>query len=176
MTKKLLLFVAVLVFSCLGHAQQVEVSAGKGGVITLAVAAQKTYQIIAGQNRTPVLTFECAHKGKKGGHLVIFSPGGEMLLGNESQGLSAASAPQTLTVTINGKAETTIWAPYGDVASFTYYGKTEPERIQFIHELLSAGMVSIEFKPFVTGIKIKSTFDLSQLREEFNKHAECSEQ
>ena|SRR5271165_3142234 len=175
MTNKLMVFVAVLVFSGIGYAQQVEVSVVKGGV-TLSVSAQKSYQIIAGQDRVPVLTLECARKGKKGGHLLIFSPGDEMLLGNESKGLSAATAPQTLSVTVNGKTEATVWAPYGDVASFTYYGKTEPERIQFIHSLLSAGMVTIEFKPFLTGVKIKSTFDLTQLREEFSKHAECSEQ
>ena len=26
----------------------------------------------------------------------------------------------------------------------------------------------------MTGVKLKSTFDLSQLREEFNKHSECN--
>src|SRR5271165_2733002 len=139
---KLMVFVAVLVFSSTAYAQQVEVSAVKGGV-TLAVSAQKGYQIIAGQDRIPTLTLECIRKGKKGGHLLIFSPGGEMLL--SSTGLNAITAPQSLAVTINGKTETTVWAPYGDVASFTYYGKTEPERIQFIHSLLSAGMVTIEF-------------------------------
>jgi hypothetical protein len=173
MTNKLIVLLAFLAFACLGYAQQVDVSAIKGGV-TLAVSAQKGYQIIAGQERMPTLTLQCVRKGKKGGHLVVFAPGGEMLLGGT--GLSAASAPQSLLVTINGKSHSTIWAPYGDVASFTYYGKTEPERVEFIHEILQAGSVTIEFKPFVTGEKIKSLFDLSEMREEYNKHAECTEQ
>jgi len=169
MTKWMVLS-AVLVFSCIAHAQEVEVSSIKGGV-SLAVSAQKGYQIM-GQDRIPTLAVECARKGKKGGHLLIFSPGGEMLL--SGTGLSAASAPQSLSVIINGKTESTIWSPYGDVSSFTYYGKTEPERLEFIRTILSAGMITIEFKPFMTGVKLKSTFDLSQLREEFSKHAECN--
>ncbi len=166
-----MVFVAVLALSCIACAQEVEVSSIKGGGVSLAVSAQKGYQIM-GQDRIPTLAVECAHKGKKGGHLLVFSPGGEMLLSDT--GINASSAPQSLSVIINGKTESTFWAPYGDVANFTYYGKTEPERIEFIRAILSAGSITIEFKPFMTGVKLKSTFDLSQLREEFNKHSECN--
>ncbi len=170
MTHKLAVLVAVLVCSTLSSAQQVELSAVKGG-IALSVSAQKTYQVMTGEDREPVLTLQCIHKGKKSAHLLIFSPAGEMA---EAGPFGTSNAPQNLAVTVDGKTQETIWALYGDGSSFAYLGKTEPERMQFIHSLLSSGMVSIEFKPFLTGVKTTSTFDLSKLRDEVNKHPECS--
>ncbi len=173
MIKQVTVLVAVIVCSCAVHAQDVEVTAVQGGV-SLAVSAHK-YQVMAGQDRVPVLTVECVRKGKKGGHLVLFQPGGEMLQAGDG-GLRTATAPQSLTVIIDGKQEATMWTPFSDTSTFAYYGKTEPERVQFLHLMLNAGSVSIEFKPFLTGVKVKSVFDLTQMREEIKKHPECSEQ
>jgi hypothetical protein len=172
MIKHLTVLAAFIAGSCLAYAQDVDVSAIKNGV-SMTVEAQKTYHMMAGEDKIPTLAVHCVRKGNKGGHLIVFSPGGEMLLGGT--GLNAASAPQSLSVTINGKTQATTWAPYGDVASFTYYGKTEPERVDFIHSVLDAGTVTIEFKPFLTGEKIKAVFDVTKLREEYNKHSECSQ-
>ena len=58
--------------------------------------------------------------------------------------------------------------------SYAYVGKTEPERIHFLQSLLNAPAVSIEFTPFLTGIPASSTFDLTGLRTEFDKHPECT--
>ena len=68
----------------------------------------------------------------------------------------------------------TAWVPYGDTVTFTYFGKNEPERLKFIQSLLSSGVVSIEFKPFLTGVPTTSVFDLSKLRDEMDKYPECA--
>jgi hypothetical protein len=68
----------------------------------------------------------------------------------------------------------TNWIPYGDTATFAYYGKTEPERLTFIQSILGSPAVSIEFKPFLTGTPVTSSFDLSKLRDEMDKHPECA--
>lgn len=173
MKNKVPVVVFLLVCPLLGFAQEVHVSAVKGG-IALSVPAQSSYKVLASEEKIPELTVECLHKGKKGGHMVIFSPGGEMVTGTGSFG--ETNPTQHLSVMVGGKTIATVWAPYGDSESFAYIGKTEPERIQFIQLLISAGAATIEFKPFLTGVTTKSTFDLSNLREEINKHPECSEQ
>ena len=58
--------------------------------------------------------------------------------------------------------------------SFDFVGKTEPERISFLPVLLSVPTVSIGFTPFLTGTSTSSTFDLTGLRTEFDKHPECA--
>ena len=73
-------------------------------------------------------------------------------------------------------SESTNWVPYRDSSSFAYLGKTEPERVQFMHTLVNAKIVSIEFKPFLTGTPVKVSFDTRSLRDELSKHPECSEQ
>jgi hypothetical protein len=174
MKNKLLVLVAILVCSCLSSAQQVDVSQVKGG-IALSVSAQKGYKILSSEEKVPVLSVECIHKGKKISHVLVFSPGGEMAQPDSSFGASS-NAPESVSLIIDGKTQATNWVPYGETASFAYVGKTEPERMQMIHSLLSASTVSLQFKPFLTGTTVTSTFDLTNLREELNKRPECAEQ
>ena len=156
-------------FLCLG--QEVEVSPGKGNVV-LSVRAQKPYQLIQGEERTPVLGVVCGLKGKTPGHLLTFSAGGTLAQDNPEA--SATNAPRRLSMTIGGNKQMTTWIPYGDTASFAFVGKTEPERVQFIQSLLNSATVSIEFKPFLTGVPTTSVFDVSKLRDEMDKHPECA--
>ena len=169
---KLLIAAIVLCCSFASFAQEVQVNQVKGG-IALSVSAQKPYQLMPGETKLPVLSLECLHKGKKSSHLVVFLPGGAVV---DDASESSAKGGQLFVVTMDGKKQPTPWVPYGDTTSFAYFGKTDAERLQFIHALLGSAMVSIEFKPFLTGAATTSVFDLSKLREEMNKYPECSAQ
>ncbi len=152
--------------------QDVHVSSEKG-VTTLSVTAQKPYALAAsGQSRTPILSVSCQQKGKKIVHTITFSPGG--ILTEQEYSTFGASATLTLQMTAGAHKQSTVWVAHGDIQAFDYYGKTEPERIQFLQVLLSAPTISLEFTPFLTGVPASSTFDLTGLRTEFDKHPECS--
>jgi len=163
--------VAIVLWSSLCMGQEVHVTQGKG-VVVLSVAAQKPYQLLSGEGKMPMLSVECAHKGKKVGHLVEFSPGGSLV--EENFEVDAKPGQLTFNMTIGGTKQMTAWVPYGDTVTFTYFGKSEPERLKFIQSLLSSGSVSIEFKPFLTGVPTTSVFDLSKLRDEMDKYPECA--
>lgn len=157
----------VLVCSVVSGAQEVQVTPGKN-TVTLSVSAQKPYDLMSGEKKIPVLSVECSQKGKKAGHIVAFSPGGAVVEDTpEGQQVS-------FMMTIGGTKQPTSWVAFGDTVTFAFFGKHEPERVQFIQALLNSGMVSIEFKPFLTGASITSVFDLSQLRAEIDKHPECA--
>jgi len=153
-------------------AQDVHVSSEKG-VTTLSVTAQKPYALMqSGQSRTPVLSVSCQPKGKKMGHTITFEPGG--ILTEQEYSTFGGSATLTLEMTIGTHKQHTIWVAHGSLQAFDYYGKTEPERVQFVQTLLSVPTISLEFTPFLTGVPASSTFDLTGLRAEFDKHPECS--
>lgn len=147
-------------------AQDVQVNSGKNTVI-LSVNAQQSYDVVSGEKKTPVLSVECV-QGKKAGHIITFSPGGAVIEDNP-EGKEA-----NFIVTMGGSKHTTNWVNFGDTVTFAYFGKHEPERAEFIRALLDSGIVSIDFKPFLTGQSVTSTFDLSKLRAEMAAHAECA--
>ena len=163
-------FVAIVLWSSLCLGQEVHVSRGKDTVV-LSVPAQKTYQLMSGEQKLPTLSVECAHKGKKTGHNVKFMPGGTLVGDLE---VDAKGGQRTFTMTIGGIKEITDWVGYGDAVTFSYFAKTDAERLKFIESLLNSGKVSIEFKPFLTGAPTSSVFDLSRLREEMDKSPECA--
>jgi hypothetical protein len=168
---KLSWFVALALWSfpCMG--QEVRVAQGNGSVV-LTVQAQQPYKLISGEGKTPTLSVECTHKGKKTAHLLIVSAGG-MLVDDSHEG-NPRGGQRTFNMTIGGIKQMTTWVAYGDVVSFTYFGKVESERLKFIQSLLTAGAVSIEFVPFLTGVPTTSDFDLSKLRDELDKYPECA--
>ena len=163
-----LVAIIVMVSPCL--AQEVHVTPGKGS-IGLSIHAEKAYELMPGEQKKPILSVQCAQKGKKAMHLVMFSAGGA-LAGEESESTSK-DGEIALNMEIGGNRQITTWIPYGDAVTFAYYGKTEPERVKFLHLILSSPTVSIEFTPFLTGRPTVTTFDLSKLREEVNNHPEC---
>jgi hypothetical protein len=162
-------FLATALCSWLCLGQEVQVAPAKGG-ITLSVPAEGAYELMPGETKLPVLSLECLHKSKKSAHLLIFAPGGEV-----SQRLSA-NAPESFVIKVNGTKQASIWTPYGDASSFAYAAKTETERMQFIQSVLNSGTVSFDFRPFLTGVATTAVFNVSKLREEVNKHPECSTQ
>lgn len=169
-----LLFVAIACALCTSYlfGQDVHVSSEKG-VTTLGVTAQKAYALGgSAQSRSPVLSVSCQQKGKKSVHAIMFSPGG--ILTEQEYSTFGGSATLTLQMTAGAHKQPTIWVTHGDLQTFSYYGKTEQERIQFLQMLLSSPTVSLEFTPFLTGLPASSTFDLTGLRTEFDKHPECS--
>ncbi len=166
---KLSATLAVLCLAALGNAQEVQIAPVKGGVM-LSVSAEHSYQLMPGETKLPVLGVECIHKGKKSSHLVIFSPGGSVVGGDDDAG---AKGGQAFLITIDGKKRSSSWTRYGDAESYANVARTEQERLQFLQSLLGS-MVSIEFKPFLTGTPTTATFDLSKLREAMNKQSECS--
>ncbi len=163
--------VAILLWSLMSTGQEVHVSEG-GGIVVLSVFAQKPYQLMSSEEKTPILSIRCNLKGKKDVHLVTFSPGTS--LPEDDAESTAKGGDQTFNMTIGNAKQVTTWVPYGDTVTFAYFGKTEPERTRFIQTLLSSGTVSIEFKPFLTGVTTTSVFNLSELRDEMNKHPECA--
>ena len=163
--------VAILLWSLLGVGQEVHVSPGKNSVV-LSVAAQKPYSLMSGEEKKPVLAVECALKGKKTVHILKFLPGG--MLAEDNPESSAKGGELVFEMTMGGTKESTTWIPYGDTESYAYYGKTEPERLKFIQDMLGSPSASIEFKPFLTGVSTTSVFDISKLRGEMDKHPECA--
>ena len=166
---KLSWLAAVIFCSLLALGQDVEVTPGKNSVGMKITA--KSYHLLTTEEEQPTLTLECALKGKKTGHLLLFSAGGA--LSEENPGTAPRNGALTLTMRIAGTKQATTWIPYGDTETFAYYGKTEPERLQFIQTLLSSPTVSFQFTPFLTGQVLTSEFDISKLREEAEKHPEC---
>lgn len=160
----------VICCSILALGQEVEVAPGKNSV-GLTVTASKSYNLLPTEAKQPTLTLECALKGNKAGHLLLFSPGGA--IAEENEGLAPRNGALTLTMRTGSTKQATTWIPYGDTATFAYYGKTEPERLQFIRSLLTSPTVSFQFTPFLTGQVVTSEFDISKLREEAAKHPEC---
>ena len=167
---KIAIIATVLLCSFVSIGQEVHVTPGSGNV-TLSVAAQKPYQLIGTEVKRPVLSVVCAQNGKKVAHIVKFAPGG--VLADESLDFSSGQTQHVLAVTIDGHQQATSWASFGDPITLAYYGKTEPERMNFIQFLLHAKTVSIDFKPFLTGMPTTSVFDVSLLGEEYSKHPEC---
>ena len=152
--------------------QDVHVSSDKG-VTTLSVMAQKPYQLmVSGSPKTATLGIVCQQKGKKIVHAITFSPGG--IVTEQEYSTFGASASLELEVTVGEHKQSSTWTSHANLQSFEYVGKTEPERIQFLQALLSAPTVSIHFTPFLTGTPVSSTFDLTGLHAEFDKHPECS--
>lgn len=168
---KLLVVSAMMLWATLSVSQTVHVSHAKGG-LTLSVSAQKSYDMMASEKKTPVLTVQCAEKGKKTMHMVLFSPG--EAIGEDKAEDAPRSGELYLDTTLGGKKDSTPWIPYGDTVTFAYYGRTEPERIQFLRLLLDSPTISFDFTPFLTGTTITSTFDLSQLRQQVTQHPECA--
>jgi len=164
--------VAVMLASLIGLGQEVKVTPGKDSV-ALSVSAQKPYDILSSEKKTPVLSVQCSLKGKKAGHLVIFTAGGALAEGDAESGTKNGAI--TLHMMVGGKEEATEWIPYNDPTTYAYYGKTEPERAAFLQLLLSAPTASVKFTPFLTGATATSVFDLSKLREEVSSHPECTE-
>jgi hypothetical protein len=152
--------------------QEVHVTSDKG-IVTLCVAAQKPYSLVAsGPPKTPVLSVSCQQKGKKFSHIITFSPGG--ILTEQEYSTFGSSASLVLETTIGEHKQPTTWVSHSGLQNFDYVGKTEPERIQFLQALFSVPSVSIAFTPFLTGTPTSSTFDLTELRAEFDKHPECA--
>jgi hypothetical protein len=163
--------VAIILWSLLSLGQEVHVSQGKSSV-ALSVLAQKPYPWISGEQKTPILSVECALKGKKTLHLLKFSPGGALV--EDGPEVTAKGGQLPFMMTIGGTRQVESWIPYGDAISYAYYGKTEPERVKFLQLVLSSGIISIDFKPFLTGVPTTSSFDLSKLRDEMAKYPECA--
>jgi len=145
------------------------------GVVSLSVKAQVPYALIAsGHAKAPVLNISCQQKGKKFSHAITFSPGG--ILQEQQYSTFGNSASLVLEVTVGGQKLSTNWVSYGNLDSFAYLGKTEPERLNFLQALLGTSTISIEFTPFLTGQPVASTFDLTGLAAELDNHPECAYQ
>ncbi len=163
-------WVALVLWSSLCLGQEVHVSRGNGAVV-LSVSAQKPYQWMSGEQRLPTLSVECTQKGKKTAHLLKFLPGGTLAGDLEAD---AKGGPRTFTMTIGGTKQITGWVGYGDAVTFSYFAKTDAERLKFIQAVLNSGKVAIEFKPFLSDAPTTSVFDLSKLRAEMDKYPECA--
>ncbi len=149
-------------------AQQVHVTQLKDHV-ELSITAQQPYQLMAGQPKLPVLTVECAQKGKKAGHIVLLQPGTALAEDSDKGGL------QVITVILDDHPPAeTDWMPYGDSATFAYYGKTEAERLSFVQLLENSKSLAVEFKPFLTGTPVTSHFALDKLGNEISKQPQCA--
>src|SRR5271169_4255218 len=158
--------VLIGLWSLLGMGQEVHVSQGKGAV-ELSVSAQKPYQLMSSEAKTPILSVDCAQKGKKSAHVLKFLP--ETSVAEDGAEVATGSGQQIFNMTISGVKQMTTWVQSGDTITFAYFAKTDADRVKFIESLLRSGTVSIDFKLFLTGASTTSTFDLSKLREEMDK-------
>lgn len=162
---------ATVLSSVMAIAQAVHVTSEKG-MVMLSVAAQKPYMLMGtSQPKTPVLTVTCQQKGRKTGHSVTFLPGG--ILTEQEYSTFGSSASLALVAHLGEQTFSTNWVAYGNVETFTYYGKTEQERVAFLHALLKEPSLTLEFTPFLTGVPTSTTFQLTELRAEYERHTEC---
>jgi hypothetical protein len=161
---------ALLLSSLLCLGQEVTISRGIG-TVALSVTAQKSYALMSGEEKSPTLTVECAHKGKKTGHVLSFTAGSALAEGTD---MDAKGAQLILNMTVGGTKQKTGWVPYGDTITYAYFAKSDVDRVKFIQSMLDSGRVSIEFKPFLTGKPTTSVFDVSKVREEMDKSPECA--
>lgn len=166
-----IVFIASCAVFCSG--QDVHTEPVKDGV-NLSISAQQSYEIIAGEKKRPTLSIQCSQnqKGTKVVHLVMFSAGGSLAEDNPE------TTPKNGEIGLktqmgSGTEQMTNWIPYGDVVTYAFYGKTEPERAKFLQLLLASPTFTVEFTPFLTGTPVKAIFDLSRLRDEVNHHPEC---
>lgn len=168
---KYLGLVALMLCSLLSMGQEVEVTPGKTSVL-LSLPAQKSYNWLASEQKVPTLSLQCAQKGKKSVHLLLFSAQGSVM--EDDPETAGRGGQLTFHMTIGGTAQVTTWIPYGDITTYAYYGKTEPERVKFIQYLMTSPTASIHFKPFLTGTTVTTVFDITKLRDEMAKHPECA--
>ena len=176
---------ATLLFGAIGCAlwspnllgQDVQVTSEKG-VTTLSVRAQKAYD--SRKTKTPMLSVVCQQKGKNVVHAITFSPEGTLT--EQEYSTYGNSTSLVLEMTIGESKQRTNWVyqnfenfkPTPGFHGFDYLGKTEPERVQLLQAMLSVPTISIAFTPFLTGVPTSSTFDMTGLRTEFDKHPECA--
>lgn len=164
--------IALAFWASIGMGQTVHVTTDNG-VVTLSVDAQRPYVLAtSSETKTPVLSVVCQQKGKKLSHAINFSPGS--ILKEQQYSNFGNSASLMLEASVGGQKLSTNWVSYSSLDSFAYYGKTEPERLNFLKALLGVSTISIEFTPFLTGQSVTSLFDLTGLRTEFDKHPECA--
>ena len=168
---KVSILAAILLCSIIAVGQEVEITPGKNSV-ALTITASKSYKLLPTEEKQSTLTLMCAMKGKTAGHLLLFSPGSE--ISEDDPETEPRNGQLTLKLKIGATKQVTSWIPYGSKATFAYYGKTEPERLKFIQDLLTSPTVSFQFKPYLTGQLVTSDFDLSQLKDEVAKHPECA--
>src|ERR1035438_2198639 len=89
---------ALLLSSLLCLGQEVTISRGIG-TVALSVTAQKPYALMSGEEKSPTLTVECAHKGKKTGHVLSFTAGSALAEGTD---MDAKGAQLILNMTVGG--------------------------------------------------------------------------
>lgn len=161
----------VTLWTAVSLAQEVKVTPGKNGV-NISISAQQAYNILASENIRPALSLQCSVKGKKPLHLLVFTAGG--MLAETDPENSPKSGEFSLIMTINGTKQATSWIAYNDPATFAYYGKTEPQRVDFLRTMLASPTITVEFTPFVTGTPATAVFDIAKFRDEVNRHPECA--
>jgi hypothetical protein len=167
------LIATILFLAILTMGQEVHSSPVKGGV-NVSITADKPYEVMSGEKKRAVLSVECVQnqKGAKAMHLVMFTAGEAVAEDN------AETRPKNGEISFNtgldGKKARTNWIPYGDAIVYAYYGKTEPERVDFLKLLLASPTFIVEFTPFLSGQTIKTEFDVSKLRAEVLQHPECA--
>lgn len=164
-------FVLIIMLCSIGSYAQTSMPAQSDSYPMIAVKA-KPYQLLGSEQKTPVLSLYCIHKGKTTAHVLTFSPQGAI---TEDEPVDPKKDRVHLQVSLDKDQLSTVWIPYGDVITYAYYGKTEPERMQFIEQLLNpnASTLSISFTPFLTGTAVTSVFDLGDLRDQVSKHPDC---
>ncbi len=147
-------------------AQELQTAYIKNGIL-LTVPAQK-YQLLPGQERTPQLGVQCIHKGKKSLQVVIFLPGGSLVSDNPEAGNKAG---EMIAMSVKGEKIVVPWVGLNEDIGFAYTPTLQAE--QLLHSLLESQTVSLEFRPFLTGTPITSTFDVHSLHEVLSHHPEC---
>jgi len=168
---RLLAFFLTILAACFAAAQDIQVSPTKGGVV-IVLSADKPYQLLPGEEKTATLSMQCLHVKNKSSHILLFSPGGAVA--EDDPETTSKHGGVGLMMTIGGKKQRTSWISYNDPDTYAYFGKTEPERVEFYDSLFKYDSASIDFKPFLTGVENTSVFNIGKLREEMAKYPECS--
>lgn len=168
---RLLAFFFIMLGASFAAAQEIQVSPTKGGVV-VTLPADKPYTLLPGEEKTATLSMLCLRKGNKASHILMFSPGGAVAEDNPET--SPKNGVVGLSMTIGGKKQITTWIPYNDPDTYAYFGKTEPERVEFFESLFKYDTASIDFKPYLTGVENTSVFAVGKMHEEMAKHSECT--
>lgn len=194
--------ILVMVLAVYCHAQQIKTEQGSNQMdgskwVTLTISAQGPYQLSNGTGTfTPSFTVRCDSRGKPGKErrtLEILLETGGIQPRTPPNGLAAALAPKENQMRLlreqvffrikldDAKPERRRWSllPSSDTI-YRYWGDGEtglgyvvfPNK--FLEKIFATKIVMIEFQPFGQENFFVSEFHPEGLKEELERHQECS--
>lgn len=128
----------------------------------LSISAKNAYENAFGIAVRPELRLECVQQGNDSSFLIVMESGPHENTPNEYDRLRVKLD--------ENQPEEEGWYELSDHKSWRHDPSTDAK---FLIKVLAAKAMLIEFRPFMLGGIVESKFNVSGLRQEFDKYAEC---